>query len=127
MCLPDSPQGDILQTMAFRDKRRLLCFLTALLFAISGVAQVYAATASVMQMPAAAMDNPSPDQDMGCGGNDKATHAACVAMCATAVAILSEPAAIPSAVAVRDAEAAPEILPAGYGRSPEPPPPKTDL
>jgi hypothetical protein len=110
--------------MAFCANRRLLCLLTVLVFAISGVAQVYAATASMMQMPAAAMD--APDHGMGgCGGNDKTAHTACVAMCATAVAILCEPAAIPMAVAMQDLASAPEAQPTSHGRSPDTPPPKS--
>jgi hypothetical protein len=115
--------------MANHAKRRLLCLLIALLFALSGVAQVYAATASLMQMPSATMDGSvsdhGPDHGMGCDGNDKATHAACVAMCATAIAILSEPAALPLVVAMHDLHAAPDALPSSHGFPPEPPPPKS--
>ena len=54
--------------MAFRS-RRLLCLLTALLFAISSVGHVYAVTNAVMKMPAAAMDGTMPDHGMDCGGS----------------------------------------------------------
>jgi|SRR5262245_44040842 len=115
--------------MASNGKRRLLCLLIALLFALSGVAQVYVATISQMQMPSATMEgfasDHNPDHGMGCGGNDKATHAACLAMCATAIAVLSEPAALPIAVAMQDLHAAPDALPSSHGFPPEPPPPKS--
>jgi hypothetical protein len=110
--------------MALHAKRRLLCFVTALLFAIGSVGQVYAATEALMQMPAAAMADSSPDHDMDCGGHDKASRAACVALCATSVAILIDPVAVPFAVAQRNVEAQAESPPPGRGPSPEPHPPK---
>jgi len=64
-----------------------------------------------------------PDHGMGCGG-DKATHADCIAMCATAVAILSEVVAVPFAVAMQDVVSAAELPPASGGPSPDPHPPK---
>jgi hypothetical protein len=115
--------------MANRAKRRPFCLLIALLFALSGVVQVYAATTSLMQMPSATMDSSASDHGtdhgMGCGGDDKAAHTACVAMCATAIAILSEPTALPLVVAMQDLHAAPDALPSSHGFPPEPPPPKS--
>ena len=110
--------------MALHAKRRLLCFVTALLFAISSVAHVYGATQATMKMPAAAMEASVPDHGMDCGGDDKAAHAACIAMCATAVAILSEPAAIPFVVVTQSIESAAELALSSRGPSPEPHPPK---
>jgi hypothetical protein len=109
--------------MALHAKRRLLCWVTAMLFAISSVGQVYAATEALMQMPVAVEDFPS-DHGMDCGGKDKASRAACVALCATSVAILVDPVAISFAVAQRDVEADTESPPPGRGLSPEPHPPK---
>ena len=80
-----------------------------------------------MAMSAAGMEDTSHDDGMGgmdCGGKDKAAQAACIAMCATAVAIVSEPAAISFVVAAQDVESIPVTLPPGHGLSPEPPPPK---
>jgi hypothetical protein len=111
--------------MAFRARRRLFGLLIAVLFALSSVAHVYAATDAAMKMPtAAAMESSAPDHGMDCGGVDKAAHAACVAMCATALAILGETIAVPFAVAAQDVESAAELPPPGRGPSPEPHPPK---
>ena len=110
--------------MASRANRRLLCVVIALLFTISGVARLYAATASSMQMPMSAMEDTMPGHD-DCGGKDKAAHAACLAMCAAAVAILSEPKGVVSAEAIQHRPPASEALPAGRRLSPEPPPPKS--
>jgi hypothetical protein len=110
--------------MVIRANRHWLCLLTALLFAISSVAHAYAMTDAAMKMPSAAMESSMPDQDMDCGGSDKAAHAACVALCATAVAILSDPVAIPILVAMQDIVAAVELPPPSAGPSPEPHPPK---
>ena len=109
--------------MAPHVPRRLLCLLTALLFAIGSVAHVNATTEAVMKTPAA-VDTSAADHGMDCGGSDKAAHAACVAMCATAVAILSEPAAIPFVIAMQNVEAGPELPPPDHSPSPEPHPPK---
>jgi len=116
--------------MALRAHRRWLCLLTALLFAVSGAAHAYAMTDAAMKMPSAAMASATPDQrmmpdGMDCGGgSDKAAHAACVAMCATAVGILSELVAVPFVVAMHDIVAAAELPPPSGGPSPDPHPPK---
>ena len=111
--------------MAVRANRRMLCLLMALLFAVSSVAHVYAATEAAMKMPSAAMAASEHGMDgMDCGGSDKAAHAACVAMCATAVAILNEPIVVPLVLAVQSVEADPELPPLGRGPAPEPHPPK---
>ena len=110
--------------MFCRSNRRWLCLLTALLFTVSGVARARAIIDATMNTPNVAMESSTPDHGMDCGGGDKAAHAACVAMCATAIAILSEPVEIPFAVAMHDNVAATEV-PLSSGRpSPEPPPPK---
>jgi len=113
--------------MACRAHRRLICLLSALLFALGGVAHAYAATDAVMKMSAAGMETAGHDDGMGgmdCGGKDKAAQAACIAMCASAVAISNEPVAIPFVVAAQDVDSVPAALPSGLGLSPEPPPPK---
>jgi hypothetical protein len=112
--------------MAFRANRRRLCALIALLFALGSGAHAYASTNALMAMSATAMEDAGQDEGMGgmdCGGKDKATHAACVAMCASAVAIVNDAVAIPLVVAVQDVEAVPVTMPPGLGMSPEPPPP----
>jgi hypothetical protein len=115
--------------MALRAHRRWLCLLAALIFAMSGVAHAYAMTDAAMKMPGAAMESAMPDQSMadhgmGCGGSDKAARADCIAMCATAVGILSEWVAVPFVVAMQDIVIAAELPPASGGPSPDPHPPK---
>jgi hypothetical protein len=113
--------------MALRANRRWLCLLTALLFAVSGAAHAYAMTDAAMKMPAMAsamLDQSMPDHGMDCGGGNKAAHADCIAMCATAVAILSEPVAVPFVVAMQDIVAGLELPPPSGGPSPDPHPPK---
>ena len=82
------------------------------------MAHAYGMTDAAMKMPSAAMESSAPDHSMDCGGNDKAAHAACVAMCATAVAILSEPAAIPFVVAMQKIVAPTELPPPAAPRLP---------
>jgi len=99
----------------------------ALLFAASGAAHAYAMTDAAMKMPAtesSMSDQGMPDQGMDCGGSGKAAHADCIAMCATAVAILSELVAVPFVVAMQDIVTAAELPPAIGGPSPDPHPPK---
>ena len=111
--------------MVLHSNRRWLCLLTALLFAISSTAHAYAMTDAAMKMPSVAMESSAPDHGMDCGGGpDKAAQATCIAICAMAVAILSEPVAIPFVVAMQDIVAAPELLLPGACPSPEPHPPK---
>ncbi len=109
--------------MVFCARRRLFCFLTALLFALSSVGHVYAATEAVMKMPAAAMEMSDHGMDCG-GGSDKGARANCMAMCATSVAILSESVAVPAFVALQDVESIAELPPPERGLLPEPHPPK---
>ena len=113
--------------MALRANRCRIRVLIALLFALSSAAHAYASTSALMAASTAAMEDAGQDDGMGgmdCGGKDKATHAACVAMCGSAVAIINEAAAIPFAVVAQDIEAVPVTPPPGVGLSPEPPPPK---
>jgi len=110
--------------MAVRADRRLRCLVAALLFAISSVAHVYAATTATTKMPAVVMEPASPDHGMDCGGDDKTTRAACMAICATAVAILGESVAIPFAVATQDVESNLGLPLPSRDPSPEPHPPK---
>jgi hypothetical protein len=114
--------------MALRANRRWLCLLTALLFAVSGAAHAYAMTDAAMKMPAMASamldQDVMPDHGMDCGGSSKAAHADCIAMCATAAAILSELVAVPFVVTMHDIVTVPDLpLPSG-GPSPDPHPPK---
>jgi len=110
--------------MPVRAPHRLLCVLVALLFAISGAVTAYAATASMVQMPASASEGAMPSHDDGCDGKDKATHAACLAMCAATLAVLTDPAAIAFPASVPDRRAALEVVLTSRALSPEPPPPK---
>ena len=111
--------------MAPRAKRRLFCLLTALLFALSSVGHVYAATEAVMKMPATAMEDTMSDDGMDCGGgSDKGARVNCMAMCATSIAILAEPVAVPVVVALQNVESGTELPPPERGLLPEPHPPK---
>ena len=102
----------------------------AVLFAVSGAAHAYAMTDAAMKMPSAAIASAMPDQGMmpdhgmDCGGGDQAGHADCLAMCATAVGILSELVAVPFVVAMHDIVAVPELPPPSGVPSPDPHPPK---
>lgn len=98
--------------------------LIALLFAVGSVAHAYAITNAAMNMPSAEMESSAPDHGMDCGGSDKAAHAACIAMCATAVAILSELVATPFVVAIQYIVVDPDLPPRSRSPSPEPHPPK---
>jgi hypothetical protein len=110
--------------MALRAQRRLLCLVTALLFAIGSVAYVHAATIAAIEMGTAPMEASAPDDGIDCCGKDKAADIDCVAMCATAVAILSDPIAVPFAVVVTGVAPAPELPPTSHGPSLDPHPPK---
>jgi hypothetical protein len=110
--------------MALHANRRWLCLLTALLFAVGSMAHAHAMTDAAMKMPSAAMESSAPDHGMDCGGSDKAAQATCVAMCATAVAILGESVAMPFVVAMQDIVAASDLSLPSRGPSPEQHPPK---
>ena len=111
--------------MVLHSNRRWLCLFTALLFSISSTAHAYAMTDAAMKMPSAAMESSGSDHGMDCGGSDKAAQAACVALCATAFAVLPQPVAIPFVVAMHDILAVSEVPPPSGGPSPEPYPPKS--
>jgi hypothetical protein len=110
--------------MALCAKRRLQRQVFALLFAISSVVQAYAVTVSMMNMPTATV-NASGNDDMDCCASDKASSGACVAICATAVAILADPVTTPQPVATGHVEPALELPLISRDPSPEPPPPKS--
>jgi hypothetical protein len=110
--------------MVLRANRRWLSLWTALLFAIGSVAHAYAITDAAINMPSAAMESSAPDHGMDCGGSDKAAHAACIAMCATVAAILSDLVAIPFVVAMQDIVVDPDLPLPSRSPSPEPHPPK---
>ena len=110
--------------MILHVNRRWLCLLTAFVFTIGSIGHAFAMTDAAMKMPSAAMASSAPDHGMDCDGSDKATHAACVAMCASAVALLNEPVAILFAVAIQDFVVDPALPLLGRSPSPEPHPPK---
>ena len=110
--------------MAFRANRRLLSLLIAMLFAIGSLGHVYAATKAMMTMPTTGMVGSSHDHDMDCGGNDKGSRSACVALCATSVAILADPLLVSSATVQRVVEPLVDLAPPSCILSPEQPPPK---
>jgi hypothetical protein len=114
--------------MGLRANRRWLCLLMAVLFAVSGAAHAYAMTDAAMKMPARESSlhdqGMMPGHGMDCGGHDKAARADCIAMCATAVGILSELVAVPFVVTMHDIVAAAELPPPSGGPSPDPHPPK---
>jgi hypothetical protein len=111
--------------MALCAKRRFQRRVFALLFAISSVVHAYAVTVSMMTMPTTTIDASASDgDDMGCCASDKATHAACVAICASAFAILAEPVTTPYLVTTQGVEPALQLPLTSSDRSPDPPPPK---
>jgi hypothetical protein len=62
---------------------------------------------------------------MDCCDSGKATNAACVAVCATAVAILTDPITAPQAFATELGVPALQLPLISSDRPPEPPPPKS--
>jgi hypothetical protein len=131
LCLSASSQWFIFACMTFRAPRhRLLCMVAALLFSLSTVAHGFAMTQAALKMPSVAapmsMQDHGAEHGMDCGG-DGIAHANCVAMCATAVAILCEPVRIPLLSAVYDTAVAASLPLDGRGIPPEPHPPKRQL
>jgi len=130
LCLRPNSQKANPRRMAFRARRRLFGLLTAVLFTISSVGHVYAATEALMKMPApmadgVMSDHGMSDHGMDCGGgDDKAARVNCMAMCATAVAILSQPVTVPVVVAMLDVASGAELPPPARGVLPEPHPPR---
>lgn len=112
--------------MILHVNRRWLRLVTALLFTISGMAHAYAMTDAAMKMPDAVMESAASDYGMDCGGGsgDQAADAACVALCATAIAVLPAPLAMTFVIAMQDVVAATELESPGDSLSPEPHPPK---
>lgn len=112
--------------MVFRPGRRLLSLLVAVLFTIGSTGHVLAATEALMKMPAGTMESAIPDHDMCCtGDSDQMAHANCIAVCATSVAILSDPIRIPMASTPLSVESLAETPPAGRDLLPEPHPPRS--
>jgi len=109
--------------MAAPMKRRLLIILFVALFAISGVAHVYASTTANMSISMAA-DVSAQWDDMGCCDDGKVAHAPCVAMCANSAAILSEIAAVVPIMRTHAVESVAQQGDAGLEPAPEPHPPK---
>lgn len=117
--------------MAFRTlPRHVASVLTAILFAISIVAQEFVTTGVALKMAGAvtvqmqAADDAANDA-MDCCGDKQVTPAACVAACAVAAAIFCEPAALPSITPPQSVSMGIEIAPAGRCVPPEPDPPRT--
>ena len=78
-------------------KRSLTALLIGMLFGISIVTHGFASTSASVNMAieAATTGMSSPDDGMNCGGKDIDKRAACFALCATAIAILVDPAPLP--------------------------------
>jgi hypothetical protein len=113
--------------MAFRAPRRhFVSLLIAMLFGISAVAHGFVMTEAALKMSAAtaAMEMPSPDHAMDCGGDDKAARAACMATCASAIAILCVPTPVPIVVTMQEQTVNVELPFSGRDIPPEPHPPK---
>ena len=98
-----------------------------MLFGIGVGAHGFVATQAALTMSAAGAAEISPNGAMDCGADDTASHAACVAMCATVVAILCEPALMPTVAALLDRTADVELPFSGHGVAPEPHPPKPSV
>lgn len=104
-------------------KRRLLTILFVTLFAIGGVAHVYASTTANMGISMAAGVSAQGD-DMGCCDDGKVAQAPCVAMCANSAAILSKTAAVVPIMRTQAVESIAQQGDAGLELAPEPHPPK---
>jgi hypothetical protein len=115
--------------MAFRGNwNRIFCVVAALLFSISAVAHSFAMTQPAMKMSSApaemSMQGHGMDHGMDCGGDDLASKVNCIAACATAIAILSEPVRMLLPLSVRGADPEAPLPMSGRGLLPEPHPPK---
>jgi len=111
--------------------RRIACILIAVLFGHSMVAHGFAVSRAMakMMVPDTSMDMTSMDMGasghpMDCGGKDIGAKTACFAMCASAVAILCDPARVPVISATRELTIEPQVPTFGRGIPPEPHPPK---
>lgn len=111
--------------------RLLVILLTVLIFGVSMVGHAFVATLAVAK-PASSivstgMDGMTgmdgTDEPMGCGGDIKA-HAACVATCASGIAILCSPLLVPTADGAQALCPRVEVPCLGWGIPPEPHPPK---
>jgi hypothetical protein len=102
--------------------RKAASLLVAMAFVLGAFGHARAAAEMALAMPAAAMGS-MPD-GMDCDGSDKAKHAACVATCAVTAALYEAPFVLPVAVTVAESLQSAELLLAGHGSAPEPPPPK---
>jgi hypothetical protein len=112
--------------MTFRARaRHVASVLIAILFAISIVAEGFAATGAALKMSGAAMQTSVTDQAMECCGDQQATLAACVAACATTGAIPCEPAVLPKIILSQNIPIGIEITRLGRSVPPEPDPPRT--
>jgi hypothetical protein len=116
--------------MHLRRCRRLFALLSAMLFSLSIVGHAFmlgdmgakAMTAASVEL--AAQDG-AMDCDKGVGCDDmKDMQLACVAHCASIVAVLSDPAPMPVIATVRDVLAPAISLLAGRIMAPDPYPPK---
>ena len=107
--------------------RRFACLPIALLFGISMVAHGFAvsqATAKTM-MADTSIDMGTPGHPMDCGGKGIGAKTACFAMCASAVAILCDPARVLIVSAMHELTVEPQVPALDRGIPPEPPPPKS--
>ena len=114
--------------MASRFRHRLIGLATAVLFCFSIVGHGFAmsdmSAKMVMATPTADM---SQDACAGCDENAITMHAACIALCASSVAILSDPVQLLIMTVGREVNpAATRFLP-GRDRPPEPYPPRLIL
>jgi hypothetical protein len=124
----EATKRDYLPVMAFRFHHRLIGIATAVLFCFSIVGHGFAMSemSAKMVMANSAVDM-SQDACAGCDENPMTMHAACIALCASSVAILSDPVELLIMTVGREVNpAATRFLP-GRDRPPEPYPPRLIL
>jgi histidine ammonia-lyase len=116
--------------MHFRRCRRLLAVLSAMLVTLSIVGHGFMlGDMGAKAMMVASVEMTAPDGTMDCdksAGCDDMTgmHMACVAQCASLVAVLSDPAAMPVTATVRQVLSVATSVPASRNGPPDPYPPK---
>jgi hypothetical protein len=112
--------------MAFCLNRRFTALVTAILFAVSVAGHGFASSHAGMKAmeSAAASDMQSPITDSGCGGNE-GDGMACFALCASAVAVLPESAALPITITVTQPLSLAELPLLSRDNPPDPAPPRS--
>jgi hypothetical protein len=108
--------------MAFFFNRRRIALVTAMLFGISVAAHGFAASHVGMNATTVAASDMPSDPDSGCSGDG--IGLACFALCASAVAILPDPAELPNVMSAARPVSAAEWPVPSRNNPPDPAPPR---